>query len=302
MTTKSFWAASSGAAVLGALALLAACGGSGKDKDCTPDFTAVEQQRVQLCGNRQCGDVAFKDDICGFDYERSCGACRGGETCHHGICAACTSHSDCAAVHDSGWFCNDSWQCEAYEDHCDTLADCEAKGGGRCEDHRCVVTRCGDGSEICDDANHEQCLSEICMPVRPLTECSVTGSTTAQPTVVQFFEHLDGPEAIYAYTAPNDDTFILTVSPIGIDYDPAIYILSRLSPPAAALGGDALEEIVADEYAKGRSEMVLLTPEAGKTYYIVISSDSEKSGAYKQGAFTLCLENATTCTQTCETK
>ncbi|GEM_PF-3006249 len=301
--TKSVFGAASRTSIfiaIAALPLLAACGG--KEKDCTPDFTAVEQQRVTLCNNRECGDVAFKDDICGFNFERSCGACKGGETCHQGICASCLSHSDCAAAHDSGWFCNDAWQCEPYEDHCDTLADCEAKGGGKCEGHRCVITHCGTGGTICDDASHEQCLSGTCMPVTPLTECTASGSTTAQPTVIRFFEHLDGPEAIYSYTASSNDPFMVSVTPAGLDYDPAIYILSRLSPPAAAVGEDALEEIVADAYPKGRSEVVLMTPEAGKNYYFVVSSDSEKSGPYKQGAFKLCLENSTTCTQTCETK
>ena len=65
--TKSVFGAASRTSIfiaIAALPLLAACGG--KEKDCTPDFTAVEQQRVTLCNNRECGDVAFKDDIrCG---------------------------------------------------------------------------------------------------------------------------------------------------------------------------------------------------------------------------------------------
>lgn len=280
----------------------AACGGS-DTKSCTPDFNALEKQRIELCRNKFCGDISFKDSECGDTYRRSCGKCKGGETCTpQGICAACSDDLTCWSSYNQGYFCGSDLQCQKHDDYCDNLADCTAMGLGKCENNRCLSNACGGDGQICDSENDEECINGKCIPVIPMTSCSVEESTTGNASSIQAFSHLTAPEAVFTYTSAKENQGIMvTVTPSGIDFDPAIYVLSSISPVTVATGADNLEQVFSDDYAAGKSELVLFTAEkSGQTYYIVVSSDpSKKDGQYKQGRFTICIEDEMSCKASC---
>lgn len=301
---KAIAIAATASAIAAAAGVFAACGGS-DDNACTPDFNAIEQQRVKLCQGRSCGDVTFVDAVCGETYKKSCGACKGGESCtSQGVCAACTTNSQCEEANNPGYFCNDSLQCQKYPDYCDSLADCDAAAGEKCEGNRCVANSCGGVAGGCDAENDEQCIKGKCIPVITLDACSANGSTTGHASSVQFFSYLSGPETVYAYAPSFTGSAFLTVTPLGTNasYDPAIYVLTSLTPAVIAIAGDQ-GQVVADEADKNKSEVAMFDVEAGKTYYIVVTSDPSKhDGAYKQGAFSVCIEDTHGCKETCATK
>lgn len=273
---------------------------SDSKSECSADVMDIERHRIELCQDRLCGDVVFAD-VCGSLHTKSCGACLAGESCtSQGRCASCTSDEQCS----SGYFCGASFSCEKHENYCETTVDCIGKGGGVCADNLCIAVdvSCGNGTS-CNLENNEICISGTCKRVISLTECSATGSTTLASTVVRAYEEFDGPEQIYTYTSGIEELILVSVTPTDLSYDPAVYVLTRLTPSPVLLSDDGGREVVvADEDVRGKSELLMFTVKSGATYYIVVSSDTSKqSGQYKQGHYSICIESLS-CTATCETK
>ena len=86
---------------------------------------------------------------------------------------------------------------------------------------------------------------------------------------------------------------MLYVTPSDLSFDPAVYVLSSVSPmPELFSSLDDTEVVSADEEVKGEPELLLFTVTAGETYYFVVTSDASKqNGQYKQGRYTICMES-----------
>lgn len=265
-----------------------ACSESGNNT-CEIDVNAIERQRRSLCQNKSCGDVVFVDE-CNNTHTKSCGSCQGGEICMpEGMCAECTGDAQCP----SGYQCDD-YACVQRADYCENNADCADKGGGLCEENVCVasIESCGTGA-ACDAENGEMCVNESCKEILLFNNCTATGNTTLASSVAQAIATFDGPENIYEYTATEDDIVMLYVTPSDLSFDPAVYVLSSVSPtPELFSSLDDTEVVSADEEVKGEPELLLFTVTAGETYYFVVTSDASKqNGQYKQGRYTICMES-----------
>ncbi|MDR0965920.1 MAG: hypothetical protein LBM75_05385 [Myxococcales bacterium] len=281
--------------LLTCLSLCAAC--SESKSACSADPMDIERKRAELCQSRACGDVVFAD-ACHMTHTKSCGGCLSAQSCSsQGICVECLGKDQCP----NGHVCGATHSCVKHEDYCENTADCAAKGGGICTGNLCVSVDVSCGSEAsCDAANDERCISGTCKRIIPLTGCSATGSTTLASTVVQAIEAFDGPEEIYEYRAQEEDDVWISLVPER-SFDPAVYVLSRLSPSPTVLPAGAGEATASDEEANGVPEYLLFHVEAGATYYIVVTSNSSKQdGRYSEGHYSICMEATLSCTESCE--
>ncbi|MEC9072634.1 MAG: hypothetical protein VX938_09660, partial [Myxococcota bacterium] len=281
------------------------CGACGGQETCTNGQCVGEGPCTPACGTKVCGN-----DGCGG----SCGTCPNGEACSgQGQCVGCTPNcagkqcgdDGCGSVCGTcpmGALCDFWGQCDICEPDC---------AGKDCGDDGCGST-CGTcaGQKTCD-------VTGSCVDLSEGSSCEDPFVVTALPFVVEgdttgysgnysfgdgacpnetWGQGLASPDHAYLFAATSSANYRFKLE-VESGFWGALYIVSDCSnvDGTCMAGATSLNQF-------NPAEQVLYMNPGEFVYVIVDGYDSNWMGSAEQGAYTLTIEEDTSCAGACDGK